>query len=184
MENGHKALAKAMSGNPTLAPSKARSIPGGGRQGARLGSTSWHFSLAILGILALVAAGVALEDEIGLPWDTTYRAACAAACIFFVHHLGSDYAGEQWPRTALWIAVVVNVGVFFTPLVDRPTSRGELMLFALPTAIVFLSARLATYSVANDYQRAMRQQMILGLVVAVIFCVILFGFGIMESQAT
>ena len=148
-----------------------------------MGSTSWHFSLALLGVLAFVTMGVALEDEMGLPWDTTYRVACAGACLFFIHYLGSDYPGEQWPRTALWIALLVNVGVFLTPLVDRPASRGELMIFALPSAIVFLSARIASYSVADDRQRALRQQMILGLVVAVVFCGILFAFGIMESRA-
>ncbi|HEX4737441.1 MAG TPA: hypothetical protein VH331_07760 [Allosphingosinicella sp.] len=149
-----------------------------------MGSALRRVSLALLGVAAFVAIGGVLEKEAGLPFDTSYRAACAAACLLFIFKLGSDYPGERWPRTSLWIALLFNVGLFFTPLVDRPTSRGELMLFALPNAVIVLAARIASYPVVDDHQRAMRQQMILGLVVAVAFCAILFAFALMEPHTT
>lgn len=73
------------------------------------------------------------------------------------------------------IALLINVGIFFTPLVDGPTSRGELMLFALPDAVVVLAASIASYRVNDVHQRATRQTMILGLIVALVFCVGLFA---------
>lgn len=139
-------------------------------------------SLALLGIVAFVAFSFALEGELGIPVATTLRIATAAACLLFIYHLGSDYPGERWPRISLWLALLVNVAIFFTPLVDRPISRGELMLFALPDAVIVLGARVATYSVANDHQRAMRQQMVLGLVVAVVFCAVVLGLTLMEPH--
>jgi hypothetical protein len=92
------------------------------------------------------------------------------------------YPREQWPRISFWVALAVNVAIFFTPLVDRPASRGELMLFALPDAIVVLAARIASYRVTNVHQRAMRQQMIFGLVVAVAFCAILFTLVLIDPR--
>ena len=49
----------------------------------------------------------------------------------------------------------------FTPLVNRPASRGEVMLFALPDAIIVLMARIVSYPVTDVHRRAMRQHMIL-----------------------
>lgn len=122
--------------------------------------------------------GFTLEDEVGIPFASTFRVGCAAACLLFIYKLGTDYPGERWPRFSLWIALIVNIGIFFTPLVDRPASRGELMLFALPDAIVVLVAllveRCVSYPVADVHQRAVRQQIILGLVLAIAFCAILF----------
>jgi Na+-translocating ferredoxin:NAD+ oxidoreductase RnfA subunit len=139
--------------------------------------------LAGLGVVAFVIISFELESELGLPWQTTYRIACAAACLFFVHRLAMSYPGESWPRTSFWLCSLVLAGIFFTPLVDGPPSRGEFLLFALPAVIVVLVARIASYSAANDHQRAMRQQMILALVVAAVFCVILFALEIRGSQA-
>ena len=133
----------------------------------------WHFGLYVVAVVALLVAGAALETDVGLPFDTTYRLACVAACLFIIFKLGEDYRGERWPRVSFWIALVVNLSLFLTPLVDRPASRGELMLFALPDVVVVLLARLATYSVTDVHQRAVRQQLVLALVFALVAC---FGF--------
>jgi hypothetical protein len=134
-----------------------------------------RIGLALVAVVTFVAVGVALQNEAGLPFDAFYRFACAMVCLGFIWKMRGDYPTESWPRISLWIALLVNVAIFFTPLVDRPTSRGELMLFALPDAVVVLAARVATYPVSNDHQRAMRQMMILGLVVAAVFCSALYA---------
>ena len=101
-------------------------------------------------------------------------------CLFFIYKLGVEFPGQHWPRTSLWIALLINVGIFFTPLVSRPTSRGELMLFALPDSVVVLAASIASYRVDDVHQRATRQTMILGLVVALVLCVGLFAVTLTE----
>lgn len=105
---------------------------GGGR--ASKPSKSLSAMLWVLGFLSLVVVGFTLEREVGIPFDTTFRVVCAGACLVFIHKLGTDFPGERWPRISLWIALAVNISIFLTPLVDRPASRGELMLFALPDA--------------------------------------------------
>jgi hypothetical protein len=139
-------------------------------------------ALWLLGVVALLAIGFTLEDELGIPVATTLRIACVTFCQVFIYELGRDYPGEKWPRISFWIALAVNIAIFFTPLVDRPASRGELMLFALPDAIVVLAARIASYSVVDVHQRAMRQQMILGLVVAIAFCAIVFTLVLIDPH--
>lgn len=94
-----------------------------------------------------------------------------------------DYPTERWPHVSVWIALVVNAAIFFTPLVDRPASRGELMLFALPDAIIVLGARIASYQVIDDHQRATLQMMILGFVVAVVFCLVLYTIILLQSDS-
>lgn len=136
----------------------------------------------LLCLVAFFVISFTLEDYLGIPWETSYRVVCAAICLLFIYKLGLDYPGEFWPKFSLWVSLLINAGLFFTPLVDRPTSRGELMLFALPDAIVVLVARIASYSVINDHQRAMRQQMILGLIVALVFCAGLFAVTLMGSH--
>jgi len=139
-----------------------------------LGSRLQYAILALLGIIAFLAIGIVLEDEFGLPFKTTYRIACDAACLLFIYTLCRDYPGERWPRISLGLALLVNIALFFTPLFDRPTSRGEVLLFALPDAVILLVARIVSYRVVDVHRRAMRQQMILGLIVAVVLCAILF----------
>ena len=131
----------------------------------------------ILGIAAFVIIGITLEDEAGISFATTYRIACGGACLFFIWQLGLDYPGERWPRIALMVAFLVNVSMFFTPVFDRPASRGEIIMFALPDAIICLAARIFSYSVTDEHQRAVRQQLVLGLVLAVAFCAVLFFFA-------
>ncbi|MBA3526208.1 MAG: hypothetical protein H0T82_04730 [Sphingomonas sp.] len=153
-----------------------------GSEGLELGDRLWNLRLAGLGIVAFVIFSIALEDEHGIPLDTSYRVVCAIACPIIMFKLASDYAEERWLRTSLCVALLVNVALFFTPLVDRPTSRGEVMLFALPDLIILLTARIASYPVVDDHQRAIRQQMILALIVAVVFCVAVFSFALVERN--
>jgi ABC-type Fe3+-siderophore transport system permease subunit len=129
-----------------------------------------RLALALLCIAAFVTIGVVLEDKVGTSFDTTYRVACAGACLLFINRLRLDYPKEIWPRKSLAAALLINIGIFFTPLVDRPSSRGEVMIFALPDAVVVLVALIASYRVTNVHQRAERQTMVLGLIVAIVFC--------------
>jgi hypothetical protein len=148
-----------------------------------LSSYLWRVTLALLGVVAFVIIGIAFENKLGLPFDMTYRVACAAVCLLFVFKLGSDYPGERWVWVSFWVVLLLNIGLFFTPLANRPASRGELMLFALPDAVVVLVARIISYPVLDEHQRAMRQQLNLGLAVAFAFCVILFALSLIEPNA-
>jgi drug/metabolite transporter (DMT)-like permease len=148
-----------------------------------LGRYFRRLGLALAGIATFVAVGVTLENEAGFPFATFYRVACATTCLVFIWKLREDYPTESWPRVSLWIALVVNVAIFFTPLVDRSASRGELMLFALPDAIVVLGARIRSYHVSDDRRRAMRQSMMLGLVVAAAFCSILYAVILLHPDS-
>jgi hypothetical protein len=49
------------------------------------------------------------------------------------------------------------------------------MLFALPDAVIVMTARIMSYRVSDVHQRAARQMMILGLVVAVVGCIGILG---------
>ncbi|ODT91245.1 MAG: hypothetical protein ABS86_02790 [Sphingobium sp. SCN 64-10] len=118
---------------------------------------------------------IMLQEKLGIPFDTTYRLACAATCLAFIAQFGLDAPQERWPWIGFVIALLVNAGLFFTPLFDRPASRGEIMLFALPDAVVMLGARIAYYPVADDHQRAVRQQLIVGLILAMAFCAIVLA---------
>jgi Na+-translocating ferredoxin:NAD+ oxidoreductase RnfA subunit len=152
-------------------------------EGFRFKTWLWHVSLALLGVAAFVAVSAVLGTEVGIPFDTTYRVACAAACLFLINRLRSDYPDETWPRASLLIALIVNLSIFLTPLVDRPSSRGELMLFALPDTVVVLAARIVSYRVDDVHQRAARQTMLLGLFVAAAFCVGLFALTLAGPHA-
>lgn len=147
-------------------------------------SKPWDAILALVGIVAFILISNALQSETGIPFDTTYRIACAAICLFVIYKLGSNYPGQRWPRIGFWIALLANVGIFFTPLVSRPSSRGELMLFALPDAVVVLAARIVSYRVADLHQRAARQTMILGFIVALVFCAGLFAVMLLHPHVT
>jgi drug/metabolite transporter (DMT)-like permease len=141
---------------------------------------SRRFALAVAGIISAVAIGIALENDAGIPFDTSYRFGCATACLIFIFKLQRDYPTERWPKLGLIGSMLINLLIFFTPLVSRPASRGELMVFALPDAIIVLAVLIASYNVQTVHQRALRQQMIFGLIVAlgfnaVIFTLILIG---------
>jgi hypothetical protein len=141
-----------------------------------------RLGLALLGMGAFLVVGVALEHYVGLPFDTTYRVGCAAACLLFIYTLRSDFPEALWPKASFWLALLINVGIFFTPLTDRPGSRGEIMIFATPDVVVTLIARIATFRPTDQNQRAARLQLIVGLLFAVMFCAVIFGFCIAESR--
>ncbi|MDZ7282394.1 hypothetical protein N4G62_10190 [Sphingomonas sanguinis] len=126
-----------------------------------------NLCLILLGIVAFVAMGEALQDRFHIPFDTTYRVACALACLAFIAKLGWDSSGETWPWIGLGLAALVNIALFFTPIRHQPASRGELMIFALPDLVVVLAARIWDYPVADDHQRAVRQQLVMGLIIAI-----------------
>ncbi len=134
-----------------------------------------RLGIAIGGVIGAVLIGVALENDLGIPFATTYRVACAVACLTFIVKLGKDYPSARWPRVAFCVSLFINVLLFLTPVVDRPASRGELMIFALPDAIIVLVALIVSYKLVDVHQRAIRQNMILGLIVAVVFCALLFS---------
>lgn len=140
-----------------------------------------RLGLVLLGIFVVVTIGIALQNEIGLPFYTTYRVVCAALCLGFILKLVLDYSEERWPKVSFWGALLVNISLFFTPLFDRPASRGEVMFFALPDAIIVLVALILSYDVVDEQQRAKRYTMILGLVVAIIVCVGLFALTLIGS---
>lgn len=141
-----------------------------------------EMGLWLLGIVAVLVVGFTLQDTVGVPVETTLRIATAAICLFFVYKLGLYYPGESWPRISLWVALAVNLALFFTPLMDRPVSRGELMLFALPDAVVVMTARVVSYRAADVHQRANRQIMVLGLVVAIAGCIGILGLTWVEVR--
>lgn len=134
-----------------------------------------RLALALGGIIGAVAIIIALENDAGIPFDTSYRVCCAIACLTFIFKLARDYPAEQWPKLGLIGSALINFLIFFTPFVSRPASRGEIMIFALPDAIVVLTALIAFYKVETPHQRAVRQQMIFGLTVALGFSAVLFS---------
>lgn len=134
-----------------------------------------RLGLALIGIVGFAAAGIALGNDAGVPFSTLYRVTCAGLCLGFIWKLRRDYPDDRWPQVSFWIGLGVNAAIFITPLLDRPASRGEIMLFALPDAMIVLGTRIASYHVSDDHQRATRQMMILGVVVAAISCSILYA---------
>lgn len=143
-----------------------------------------RLGLALGGVIGAVAIGIPLDNYLGVPFATSYRIACALMCLAFIFKLVKDYPEESWPRIGFAASLLINVVLFFTPAMNRPASRGELMIFALPDAIVVLVALIASYKVVDVHQRAVRQQMIVGLVVALALCTILFSLIFIDPQAS
>jgi drug/metabolite transporter (DMT)-like permease len=139
--------------------------------------------LVLLGILAFVAVAVAMENEFGIPFKTTYRIACAIACLAFMYRIGSEYPGEQWPRIAFIIALAFNLGLFFSPLAHLPASKGDLLFSGAPDAAILLAARTASYPATDAHQRAVRQQLILGLILALAFCALILSIMFIPDRA-
>lgn len=155
-----------------------------GRSVEPLKNKLWQVVLLLVGVAAFVIIGITLEDAVGISFETTYRVGCAVMCCAFIYELCVEYPAELWLRVGFWLALIVNVGLFFTPVVDRPASRGELMIFALPDAVVLLAVGSIYYPANDARQRAVRQQMVLALVVAILFCATLFGFALIESHTS
>lgn len=138
--------------------------------------------LYLLAAVAYLFFSFVLESATGIPATITLRVGGAAVCLIFIRELESYYPGERWVRISFWTAMVVNIAIFFTPLVDHPLSRGDLMIFAAPDAVVVLATRIFTYSVTDVHKRANRQTMILGLVVAVAISAFLFFASLMDTH--
>ncbi|MEO7277344.1 MAG: hypothetical protein ABIW33_04910 [Sphingomicrobium sp.] len=149
---------------------------GGAGARARVGC-AWLF-----GIAALLAVGFTLEAEFGFPIDATLRIGCIGFCQYLIYAVGKDYRTQRWPWIAFWCALALNVIILFSPLTDRPASRGEIMLFAPVDTAVLLIAAIAAFKVDNVHQRAMRQQMYLGLVVATSLCAFILAATLMDPR--
>jgi hypothetical protein len=134
------------------------------RRGRALKSGIGRAGLAIVGIVLFVCFGIMLDNVTGVPFDTTYRVACAGICLVMMAKVGSEYPGRRWPLISLVIAPLINATLFVTPLFDRSASRGEIMLFALPDATIFFAARAISYLAIDSHERAVRQQLIVGCV--------------------
>ncbi len=124
-----------------------------------------------------------LESKFEIPFKTTYRIACMVGCLIFIAKIGSDYPGERWPWIAFLVALLFNVGLFFSPLAHQPASKGDVLFFGAPDAAIMLAARTFSYPVADEHQRAVRQQMILGLVLALVFCAIILAMMFIPPRA-
>lgn len=144
-------------------------------KGQALKSRLWWLCLTFLGIIAFVTVAIELENRVGIPFALTFRVACASACLLLIVKIGADYPGERWPRVAILIALLFNLSLFFSPLAHLPASKGDILFFGMPDAAIVLAARTVFYSVTNDHQRGVRQQMIVGLILALGFCAIILA---------
>lgn len=142
-------------------------------------SRLWRLGLCVLGIAMLVTTGILLEEYAGIPFAITYRLACTGACMWLLIGFASDYPGERWPWIATAMTALVDVGLIVTVLRPLPASKGDLILVSLPAAIIFLFARIVNYDAPDLHRRAVRQQMILALVLAIAFAGIFFGLVVM-----
>lgn len=140
-----------------------------------------RFCGAILSIIVFVAIAIGLENAAAIPFALTFRVACASICLYFLAKVGADYPGQRWPKVAFLIALVFNACLFFSPLAHLPASKGDILIFALPNAAIFLAARTITYPVYNVHQRAVRQQMIVGLILALAFCAIILSIMLIPT---
>jgi hypothetical protein len=76
---------------------------------------------------------------------------------------------------ALLAALLFNIALFFSPLAGIPASKGDLMFFAVPDAAIVLAARTVAYPATNDHQQAVRQQLTMGLILALAFSAIILS---------
>ncbi|WP_454278765.1 hypothetical protein [Sphingomonas sp. Marseille-Q8236] len=134
-----------------------------------------NFMLALIGIGLLLAIGFVLERRFGVPPDSSYRVACAGVCLVFIAKLDRDSGGERWLRIGLALSALINIALFATPIFDRPASRGEILFFAFPDLVIVMIARIVTYPVTDGHQRAVRQQLVVGLLLAIAFCALVMA---------
>ena len=149
-----------------------------------LSSRLLRLCIVFLGIIAFVLIAVELEGHLGIPVAFTFRVACASACLFLIAKLGADYPGERWPQISFVMALLFNIALFFSPLSKFPASKGDILFFGMPDAAIVLAARIVTYRVADDHQRAVRQQMILGLILSLAFCAIVLSIMFIPDRTT
>lgn len=93
-----------------------------------------------------------------------------------------DYRGERWPWVALFTAAAVNLAMLFSPIFDRPASRGEILFFAGPDIVIFLAARVRSYPVPDVQARAVRQQLIVALILAIMFTALILSIAMLPDR--
>ena len=131
--------------------------------------------VTLIGVALTLAMAFVLESATGISVAVTLRIIVAGVCLFVMFKIGGDYPGEKWPKIALAIAAIFNFAMFFSPLAKMPVSKGDLMFFAVPDAVIFLAFRTFTYPVTDIHTRAVRQQLIVGLILALAFCAIIMS---------
>jgi drug/metabolite transporter (DMT)-like permease len=147
---------------------------------SRLGNALvWLFGIAVFVTIAIV-----LEDQMGIPFALTFRIACASACIVPMYKTLGEYPGEKWPLIALLVAFLFNFTMFFSPLAKLPASKGDILFFALPDVAIFMAARAWTYPVTDVHQRAVRQQLIVGLILAIAVCALFMSLLLLPPHTT
>jgi peptidoglycan/LPS O-acetylase OafA/YrhL len=152
-----------------------------------LRSQSIRAKLALVALLvvAMLMTTWVLESQFGVSADTSHRVYCALGGIIIIYSWGFDEPNNRWLRFALPAALLANIGIFFTPLVDRPVSEGrggDFLLFVLPSIVIMFSTRIAMLPVNSVRDRATRQELILWLVVAVIVCAVIFAIALREAR--
>lgn len=138
--------------------------------------------LVLVGVGLLVAGSIILEDRLEIPVDVFYRAACATISLWMMIRIGQAYRPDTWPLLAVATAIAVNVAMFFTPIVQRPASRGEILLFAAPDVLIFLIFRTANFRVVDEQSRAVRQQLIVGTIIVATFCALLLSAAFIPNS--
>lgn len=136
--------------------------------------------VGFVAVSAFLCLSLILRD-FEVPFDTSYRVACAAVSSALVYWLRFDFPGEKWPQRVFWVSLLVNIGVLCSPLVDRPASRGELALFLLPDGFVVLIAMIAHN---QALARSVRAQLIATVVVFTAACAALLALVILQSSAS
>lgn len=147
-----------------------------------MGDRFFKLAMMLIGLGIWVASAMTLENVTGISVDTTYKVTCAIVCVGFMAHVATNYPGERWPWIAVAVACLFNAGLFFTPVLGHPASRGEIMLFALPDVSIFTLARAVTYPAEDVHERAVRQQIFMGLFFAVALGAIILATGFIPDR--
>lgn len=138
--------------------------------------------ITVVGLGIYIALAMTLENVTGIRFDTTYKVTCAFVCVGFMTKLALGSPGERWPWIAIAAACIFNAGLFLTPVLSHPASRGEIMFFALPDASIFMLTRAITYPETDVHKRAVRQQIFVGLFFAVALSAIILAAGFIPDR--
>lgn len=133
--------------------------------------------IGLAAVSAFLCASLILRG-FGVSFDTSYRMACAAISSAWVYWLKFDLPDEKWPQQAFLVSLLINIGILFSPLIDRPASRGEIMLFFLPDGFVVMIAMIA-----HNQRLALSvlTQLIATIVLFTAACAALLAFVIFRS---
>lgn len=147
-----------------------------------MGSRFFKLVMMLIGVGIWLASAMTLENVTGISVDTTYKVTCAIVCVGFMAHVAANYPSERWPWMAVAVACLFNAGLFFTPVLGHPASRGEIMFFAFPDVSIFTLARAVTYPAKDVHERAVRQQIFMGLFFAVALSAIILAAGFIPDR--